>query len=71
MTHNIRVISDLEGFDIEMYFHNTYDLFVCGDILDSTLVTAMKGKFLELKSNNLKNFYMPKRRESNGLFWVI
>jgi hypothetical protein len=55
MTHNIRVISDLEGFDIEMYFHNTYDLFVCGDILDSTLVTAMKGKFLELKSNNLKN----------------
>jgi len=55
MTHNIRVISDLEGFDIEMYFHNTYDLFVCGDILDSTLVTAMKGKFVELKSYNLKN----------------
>jgi hypothetical protein len=55
MTDNIRVISDLEGFDIEMYFHDTYNLFVCGDIVDSTLVTALKGNFLESKSNNLKN----------------
>ena len=55
MTDNIRVISDLEGFDIEMYFHDTYNLFVCGDIVDSTLVTALKGNYLESKSNNLKN----------------
>lgn len=55
MTNNIRVISDLEGFDIEMYFHDTYNLFVCGDIVDSTLVTTLKGTFLEAKSNNLKN----------------
>ena len=59
MTNNIRVISDLEGFDIEMYFHDTYNLFVCGDIVDSTLVTTLNEDFLEdflkAKSNNLKN----------------
>jgi len=57
MTDNIRVISDLEGFDIENYFHDTSNLFVCGDILDSTLVggTSLTGNYLEAKSNNLKN----------------
>jgi hypothetical protein len=57
MTNNIRVVSDLEGFDIENYFHDTSNLFVCGDILDSTLSrgTPLTGNYLTSKSNNLKN----------------
>ena len=61
----IYVISDPEGYDIETMFDKpkdgNFDLYICGDLTDSTFIGKFDdpklSAYINLKSNNLKNIY--------------